>query len=164
MPDQTKKIESKIEVNYEKKSSFKKTVILMLIFVAVAVVTYQSRQSIYAEMDKLKLIPRPERFTELYFDDHTNLPTRISKNEDVSFTFVIHNLEGKEMEYPYVVYFQSKDGNVVKIAEGFETLADGEYKAIEKTYVSNSDQNEGGVFVRLKELDQSIHFLLNINQ
>lgn len=42
-----------------------------------------------------------EDFTELYFDDHTNLQKY--PNQTVNFSFAIHNMENKQYEYEVVV-------------------------------------------------------------
>jgi uncharacterized membrane protein len=112
-------------------------------------------------MDEWLLIPRPERFTELYFDDHINLPKEISKGQEISFSFTIHNLEGQTTEYPYIIYFKSLDGQVVNIDESTVTLKDGEYRPIEGIYKSEMDDNSGTIVVDLKGKNQQLHFLLN---
>lgn len=112
-------------------------------------------------MDEWLLIPRPERFTELYFNDHINLPKEISKGDEISFSFVIHNLEGKSEEYIYQVYFKSLSGEIVEIEESQIMVGDGEYKTINEMYKSELDDNSGAIFVELKGKKQQLHFLLN---
>ncbi len=50
---------------------------------------------------------QPERFTELYFEDHDNLPKMIHQNGNYRFIFTIHNLESRDMEYRYQIYSES---------------------------------------------------------
>lgn len=71
---------------------------------------------------------KPETFTELYFEDHINLPKTIKKHEEYSFIFTIHNLEYKDMEYPYVVYLETIDKKII-LNQGIVSLKDGEYKS-----------------------------------
>src|SRR5579872_1281981 len=57
---------------------------------------------------------KPEPFTELYFENNENLPQKITNNTQFihlhptlalfTFQFTIHNLEGKNMRYPYEVF------------------------------------------------------------
>ena len=47
---------------------------------------------------------KPETFTELYFEDHLSLPNKVTLFKENNFKFTIHNLENKDMEYPYEVY------------------------------------------------------------
>lgn len=71
---------------------------------------------------------KPETFTELYFEDHNNLPKTIEKHEEYSFIFTIHNLEYKDMNYPYVVYLETVDKKII-LDQGIVSLKDGEYKS-----------------------------------
>jgi len=49
---------------------------------------------------------KPETFTELYFEDHLFLPSKITLFKENNFKFTIHNLENKDIEYPYEVYIE----------------------------------------------------------
>lgn len=42
-----------------------------------------------------------EPLTEVYFENHTSLPANIFLNRNYNFTFTVHNLEYKEMNYTY---------------------------------------------------------------
>ena len=158
-----KEIEKQENVS-SKKVARKKYVLGLMIVIALSFAVYENRKAAYAAMDNLKLIPRPERFTELYFNDHINLPKQFSPGEKISFSFVIHNLEGASKDYPYVVYFKSKDGQLKNIEEKTVTLADGEVRAIDESYVSESSENQGGIYIKLKDQQQEIHFLLSASQ
>ncbi|MEM4638011.1 MAG: hypothetical protein QXK76_03265 [Candidatus Woesearchaeota archaeon] len=43
--------------------------------------------------------PAPEKFTELYFNNHKELPKYIDLNEKYNYSFTIHNLEHEEKNY-----------------------------------------------------------------
>lgn len=141
-----------------KNINIKNYLLVLLIAVAIAFILFQYKQAIYAQLDSWKLIPRPERFTELYFNNHTNLPKQISEGETISFSFVIHNLEGKSWQYPYSVFFISQDGQITNIEEATVTLSDGEYKTIEESYTSALADNNGEIFVELQQPKQELHF------
>jgi hypothetical protein len=134
---------------------------LVLILIIVVIVFF--KDIIYKQINQWLLIPKEERFTELYFNDHINLPKQISKGEMINFSFVIHNLEGKTEKYNYVVFFKSLDGKIVNIDEFNVVIKDGEKKMIHIDYISERENNTGGVFVELKGKKQAIHFLLNNN-
>jgi|SRR5436305_5113310 len=72
-------------------------VVGMLIFINL------NRVSIYNEFATLDLIPKPEKLTELYFNDHVHLPSSATGNQVISFAFVIHNLETTDYQYAYDV-------------------------------------------------------------
>src|SRR5450631_3792014 len=61
-----------------------------------------NRAAVDNELATLDLIPKPEKLTELYFNDNAKLPTSAT-NQPVSFAFVIHNLETTDYQYVYVV-------------------------------------------------------------
>src|SRR5258707_3350861 len=63
-----------------------------------------NRVSLYNELVTLDLIPKSEKFTELYFNDSTHLPTSATSNRAISFIFVIHNLETVDYQYTYEVF------------------------------------------------------------
>src|SRR6266849_5289395 len=62
-----------------------------------------NKASIYNEFVTLDLIPKPEKMTELYFNDSANLPSSATSNQVISFAFVIHNLETTDYQYAYDV-------------------------------------------------------------
>jgi hypothetical protein len=76
---------------------------------------------------------KPEAFTELYFEDHNNLPKTIEKGKEYSFSFTIHNLEYKDVEYPYIVYLQI-DSEKVILDSGKLSLRNDEYKSQEEDF------------------------------
>ena len=76
---------------------------------------------------------KPETFTELYFEDHINLPKTINRHEEYSFAFTIHNLEYKDMEYPYVVYLETIDKKII-LDQNKISLKNGEYKSVKEDF------------------------------
>jgi uncharacterized membrane protein len=67
------------------------------------------RQAIYDQLYDWKLIPRPERLTELYFTDHTNLPKTYEPDETQVVKFTVRNLEYRTTDYSYVVGVMNDD-------------------------------------------------------
>src|SRR6266487_5329950 len=63
-----------------------------------------NRASINNELATLDLIPKPEKLTELYFNENAKLPNSATGNQVISFAFVIHNLETTDYQYAYVVF------------------------------------------------------------
>ncbi|HII29848.1 hypothetical protein COT48_05845 [Candidatus Woesearchaeota archaeon CG08_land_8_20_14_0_20_47_9] len=52
---------------------------------------------------------RPPEVTELYFDNHTALP--VFNSGLARFTFAIHNMEGRSMNYEALVSYAYEEGN-----------------------------------------------------
>ncbi len=55
---------------------------------------------------------KPEPFTELYFEDHAQLPSKVTSKKEYAFTFTIHNLEDQDVTYPYEVYLDLGDDKI----------------------------------------------------
>lgn len=47
---------------------------------------------------------QPERFTELYFENHTQLPSQADINREYVFKFTAHNLEYRDMNLTGIRY------------------------------------------------------------
>lgn len=92
---------------------------MTVLTVLALVILYQVMRYVPAVKDAVAMATtvKPETFTEMWFEDHINLPKTIVKYKTYSFTFTLHNVEFKNMNYRYEVYVQR--GNViVPIEEG----------------------------------------------
>jgi hypothetical protein len=99
---------------------------------------------------------KPETFTELYFEDHINLPKTITKWQVYNFSFTVHNIEYQDMNYPYVVYVLMNNQKVILDSGNF-TLKNDEFKTI-KEDVGPFENYRAQVVVELTNKNQSIHF------
>jgi hypothetical protein len=102
---------------------------------------------------------KPETFTELYFEDHTNLPHDIEINAGNQFAFTVHNLEGKDMTYDYVVYVQTIDRKETMARNSF-TLKNGASISIQENYTLRKKVHLE-VIVELINKNQSIDFWMD---
>ena len=60
-------------------------------------------------MDAWRLLPRPERVTELYFTDHRQLPAATTPEVTQTILFTVHNLEHQTTTYYYTLTAMSED-------------------------------------------------------
>lgn len=138
----------------------------LLAFVAIASLAifsvYAYRDAVYTKLNDFKLIPQEERFTELYLNDYLTFPKEIVKGQKVTFSFTVHNLEGKTVTYPYVAYLKTEDGYRISIARGSVTLADKESRIVTESYTFKSalKTEKVTVFIELPDQGQSLHFKL----
>lgn len=109
-----------------------------------------------------KLWPMPEPLTELYFENHTKLPTTVTPGDPVSFSFTIHNIEYKPMEYPYQVRIEdptekqvATSGSVMLSHDGYTTINE----QIDTTHIST----RSAVVVDLFKQEQKIQFWIQPN-
>jgi hypothetical protein len=133
--------------------------VILVLVCAVIFLSYK-KEAVQAELNNLKLIPIPERFTELYFDDASSLPRQTVRGQQISFAFTVHNVEGATTTYPYTVYFQYALGYKVVFASSTMTLAPDESTTTIISHVFSQSNETGKVVVNLTSLDQSIDFLL----
>ena len=100
---------------------------------------------------------KPETFTELYFEDHLSLPKEITLFKENNFKFTIHNLENKDMEYPYEVYMDI-NGEKQSINKSSVLIKNNEYKTITQTFIITTQIQRAKIVVNLIDKNQPIHF------
>jgi hypothetical protein len=139
--------------------------LIILILGIICFIIYFAQGPIYQTLYNWDLIPKPERFTELYFNNSETLPSSTTKDDPLSFSFTIHNEEGTSTVYPYTVYFQDPEGDKTTITKNTVTLPDNASTTIAISHVFKSTDEQGSVVVDLTSLNQQIDFLLsNPNQ
>lgn len=146
----------------DKKTNVRIVAAIIVLFSAVFV-SYQFKNDIYAGLNALKLIPVPERFTELYFENSGNLPGVIITGQPIFFAFTVHNLEGRTMNYDYMVYFESAKGDRVVLDSNAATIADGQSKTFFESHAFYWPLESGKIVVDLYRQNQQIDFMLNAN-
>lgn len=87
------------------------TFIAVASLAAVAVLIFTNSSAIAAQLNSWKLLPQPERLTELYFTDHAKLATTYTPGAPQKFGFMVHNLEYRHIDYSYTVTAVSEDGS-----------------------------------------------------
>lgn len=100
---------------------------------------------------------KPERYSELYFEDHENLPITIDENSSLLFKFTIHNLENIDMTYVYSVSASDRGTNKVLDKNKIEILS-GDQKTISENFTFNHNFLKEKITVTLLNKNQSIHF------
>jgi len=130
---------------------------LLLLCLAVGIFFYVRSNPDIMEMITLATTVKPETFTELYFEDHTNLPKDTVLYEEKKFKFTVHNLEYKTMAYPYEVYIDFA-GEKQMIDEGSVTLKQDQFKTIEENYTLTYPTQRVKIVVNLINKNQQITF------
>ena len=109
---------------------------------------------------------KPETFTELYFEDHTHLPLEIKPTytppinfplKGYVFAFTIHNLENKDMQYPYEVYIDLA-GEKTLIEKKTVVVKNNESKTIKESFSALHNSPTRKIVVNLIEKNQQIDF------
>lgn len=137
---------------------------ILILAAVVALFLYAYRSDLYGELNRLKLIPQPEPFTELYLNDYSSLssslPTKIVYGQKISFSFIIHNVEGRVMSYPYKVYIVNDDTSTTTIDSKTVTLAANASTSIPESYMFSASHKQATIFIDLKNPPQSLHFFV----
>ena len=126
-------------------------VIAMLIFINL------NRASVYNELFALDLIPKPEKLTELYFNDNANLPASVTSDKQLSFAFVIHNLETTDYQYTYDVFVDA-NGTKQIVDSGKVLVKDNQYYVKKEQFKLTNLTGRQEVVVELTNKQQSIDF------
>lgn len=133
-----------------------RTICVVLALGLTASVLFEARHEIYALLAEYRLVPIEEGLTELYFENSDALPERAGA---LSFSFILRNLEGKRMVYPYVVYVEY-DGERTELTRDVVTVLEGE-RALVTTSVVVTRRGSGRIVVELPDQNQHIAFLIS---
>ncbi|HUA13293.1 MAG TPA: DUF1616 domain-containing protein [Candidatus Sulfotelmatobacter sp.] len=113
------------------------------------------------QMRKWKLLPEPEKLTELYFTHPNNLPSTYTPGEQQTVKFTTHNLEYATTRYNYVI----TETNVA--TNQSQALASGSFLLRQNTYQSESVNistvdlgQQVKIAVNLTNVKESIDYLL----
>lgn len=113
--------------------------------------------SYFKEFSKTSLSKKPERFTELYFTDHLNLPKKIKLGTPYSFEFTIHNLEYQDFTYHYELTAEIDEKKAV-LGEGQFLLKHDEIKTLPLDFRIFKSFKRAKITLNLVNKNQPIHF------
>ncbi len=105
--------------------------------------------------------PKPEAFTELYFEDHLRLPVSIAPYSSYSFRFTIHNRTGQTQQYTYRVMAEQDKENVI-LDERMVIIDANEAQTIQESLTTEEEiPKKSRVVVSLLETNQHITFWMD---
>ena len=149
-----------IRINYVNlmKKIFPKIIILVLILIiAIGLWYYANSIPRVKNLIELATTVKPETFTELYFENHLNLPNKVVIDKKYSYAFTLHNLENKDMIYPYETYIAS-DESKLDLSKGSVFIKKDGYATIHKDFTLKTELNRVMVVVNLIKKNQQIDF------
>jgi uncharacterized membrane protein len=132
---------------------------ILIIVVALAIGYHNA---IDRQLRSWKLLPEPERLTELYFTHPNSLPTTYVPGQPQTVSFTVHNLEYRDTMYQYVISEVSQDnGQSQVLNSGNFNLQQNGYHT-EAVNISTSDLGPRvKLEVDLKTVNESIDYLLH---
>jgi hypothetical protein len=123
--------------------------IIIFIYTLVAVgAVINNRKTLINYLTNQNLLPKPEKLTELYFQEHLTLPSKVSTNKQYSFAFTINNMEHKDMDYPYEIYIL-QDGKKHNLNKNAVSVKDNEAVTIQQSFILSEPINRAKVVVEL---------------
>ena len=145
-----------------KKITFILLTIGLSVIAIISLITYK-KDVVISELNSFKLLPIPENYTELYFENAQSLPSKAIKGVPAVFDFTIHNVEHKTVTYPYSVYFEYASGHREVFITDYITLEQNGHATIHISHVFMNSDLHGKVVVELTSKNQTIDFLLPNN-
>lgn len=137
-----------------KRNIISAAVIILVLSLSLLVL---NRSVLANKLTDLKLLPESEDFSELYLVNHQTIPYSIAPDKELSFEFVIHNLENKDMNYPYEVFILV-DGKKEPLVINSIFIKDKQSKTIKQSLSASFPSKRFEIGVTLIEKDQSIDF------
>ena len=139
-------------------SSLQRVVSLSLVILFIVLISWLVNTSKISAFYNA-ILPHNQAYTELAFNNVNHLLSTIPSNNQVKFSFMIHNVEEKTVSYPFVITLEN--GNVYKIIEsGRVTLgSNGVVNIPENPSIQSTSQRQE-VVITLTSLKQSIDFWL----
>jgi len=119
-------------------------------------------QNIKNQLNAWKLLPEPEKLTELYFDNSSNLPTTYTPGQNQIFSFTFHNIEYVTVDYHYVVIEMNQTtGQSQTLTTGFDKLVQNQFKTVnvDTTLIDLGPRVE--IVVSLPNVNESIDYWVN---
>lgn len=145
------------------KRIYKRTSLLAIgvSFLLGTIVIYNLNQaSIDKELESLYLLPRPQTFTELYFEKPESLPSSTTSNQPIRFMFIVHNLEAADYRYIYEVSVIANTRQVVD--SGNALVKNNQYYARGELFYLAKSPREQKIVVDILNINQSISFWVQI--
>jgi len=108
-----------------------------------------------------KLLPEPEKLTELYFTNPNSLPQHYIPGQNQTVSFTTHNLEYQTTTYRYKITESSQDGKQSQtLATGAFTLSQNAYHKTAVSIPTNDIGQNVKVGVELVNVHESIDYLM----
>lgn len=145
----------------DKLSSVQRAVSILVILSAISFISWGFSTHNFNRFYNA-ILPHNQTYTELAFNNINKLPGTVPIDHRISFSFWVHNDEGRTYTYPYTITIES--GNTATtIKKGSFTLSSNGQKSIDESIAVPSSSNRQQVDVNLTSLNQSIDFWLQGN-
>lgn len=144
------------------KASLRTFIFVFLSLCIAGALTYFlfANNNAYRLLQRYHLAPTEEPYTELYLNNHLDIPSFLEADKEATASFTINNREHKTNNYKFIVS-QSTGDESRTIASGSTTLKQNQSKSFEFTYSVATTEPKTKVNIDLPLQQQSIHFYVN---
>lgn len=132
---------------------------VLFVVLVLAVLGGTHVQAIKNQLNDWKLLPRPERLTELYFTHPNNLPAKYTPGQTQKVSFTVHNLEYQKTTYHYAIVEASQNGSdQQQLDSGSFTLSQNQYARPMLDIALKDDGSAATISVLLRGQNESITY------
>ncbi len=143
-------------------SSVSRTTLVFSITVLALFFVYTHFNGDSVNIDTFELSAKHTPLTELFFTDYFALPATIQAGQTVPIDFIIRNLEGADMQYPYTAYLVTTGGRRIEVAKGSVEVANQEVAAVHISYTFKSNSLPVTFYVELPAVGRRISAIVPI--
>jgi len=119
------------------------------------------RPAITNQLNSWKLLPEPEKLTELYFVHPNSLPATYTPGKSQMISFTLHNLEYQTMTYRYQIIEESQDGSNATILDtNAFTINQGQYRTVSYPATLVDAGQDAKIVVSIPTVNESIDYAL----
>jgi hypothetical protein len=132
----------------------------VVLLVGVFILFNVNKVLIHDQLIALDLLPKPEKLTELYFNDGANLSSSVTANRSIQFSFVIHNLEATDYQYTYAISVNANSTRQI-VDSGIAFVKNEQYYVKYEKFTLIQVSGRQNVVVELTNKRQSIDFWIS---
>jgi hypothetical protein len=127
--------------------------------IVVVIALIIAAPAIKRQLNDWKLLPEPERLTELYFTHPNTLPSTYSTSQAQQVAFTVHNLEYKHETYTYQIVEAPQPGSAgPMLASGSFSLAQNGYKNVTQLLTIQQLANRVNLSINLTNVNESVDY------
>jgi uncharacterized membrane protein len=135
-------------------------VVIAIIVIVALVIGFHG--AIDRQLHNWKVLPEPERLTELYFTHPNTLPTTYTTGQTLPVDFTVHNLEYKTETYRYQISEANNAGSQTKILDtGSFVLKQSKYHMASVNITTTDMGSRANVKVTLVKINESVDYWVN---
>jgi len=145
-----------LHLSRRKYSALILTLLAIVVVVAAGIVYHQQIKN---QLNAWKLLPQPERLTELYFTAPNNLPSAYTPGQKQNVRFTVHNIEYQTETYQYKIVETNQDGSQSQqLSSGQFTLQQDQYEGLNVGVTPVDMGKRAKIIIELPTISETIGY------